>query len=142
MNERGAVATIEALIVSVRAEGNAFAEGEEETLLVCITDDNGVTGIGECPCTPAVIKAMIDQQTVHFWSQGIRDLIVGEDPLEARALFDRVYHGSFYHGRRGTFIQAMSAVDIALWDLVSGGYLRGTVGADRRRDRSPGRDCS
>ncbi len=118
MTERGAVAEIEALIVSVPAEGNAFAEGREETLLVRVTDDNGLTGIGECPCTPIVIKAMIDQETIHFWSQGIRDVLVGEDPLEARALFDRVYHGSFYHGRRGTFIQAMSAVDIALWDLA------------------------
>jgi L-alanine-DL-glutamate epimerase-like enolase superfamily enzyme len=112
------IADIEALIVAVPAEGNAFAEGEEETLLVRVTDENGQYGIGECPCTPKVIKAMIEQETIHFWSQGIRDLMIGEDPLEARALFDRVYHGSFYHGRRGSFIQAMSAVDIALHDLA------------------------
>lgn len=112
------VAQIEALIVSVPALGNAFAEGEEETLLVRVSDENGLYGIGECPCTPAVIKAMIDTETIHFWSQGIKDVIVGQDPLEAKALFDRVYHGSFYHGRRGTFIQAMSAVDIALYDLA------------------------
>ncbi len=112
------VATIEALIVSVPAEGNAFADGAEETLLVRITDEDGRYGIGECPCTPEVIKAMIDQETIHFWSQGVPDLVIGADPIEARAIFDRVYHGSFYHGRRGTFIQAMSAVDIALWDLA------------------------
>ena len=112
------VATVEALVVSVPALGNAFAEGEEETLLVRVTDENGTYGIGECPCTPQVIKSMVDQETIHFWSQGIADIVVGADPLEARALFDRVYHGSFYHGRRGTFIQAMSAVDIALWDLA------------------------
>ena len=112
------VAAVEALIVSVPAVGNAFAEGAEEALLVKVTDEAGNFGIGESVCTPAVIKAMVDQATIHFWSQGIRDIVIGADPLEARALFDRVYHASFYHGRRGTFIHAMSAVDIALWDLA------------------------
>ena len=112
------IATVEALIVSVPALGNAFAEGEEETLLVRITDEDGTYGIGESVCTPKVVQAMIEQETIHFWSQGIGDLLVGADPVEARALYDRIYHGSFYHGRRGTFIQAMSAIDIALWDLA------------------------
>jgi len=112
------IASVEALIVAVPAEGNAFAEGEEEALLVRITDESGVYGIGESVCTPKVVKAMVEQETIHFWSQGIGDLLVGADPVEARALYDRIYHGSFYHGRRGTFIQAMSAVDIALWDLA------------------------
>ncbi|MEM7093079.1 MAG: mandelate racemase/muconate lactonizing enzyme family protein [Actinomycetota bacterium] len=118
MHVTSPVASIEALIVSVPALGNAFAEGEEETLLVRATDADGRYGIGESVCTPAVVKAMIDQETIHFWSQGIKDLILGQDPIEAAALYDRVYHGSFYHGRRGTFIQAMSAVDIALYDLA------------------------
>ncbi len=112
------VAEVEALVVSVPAAGNAFAEGAEETLLVRVADAEGRYGIGESVCTPAVVKAMIEQETIHFWSQGIRDLIVGADPIEARALYDRVYHASFYHGRRGTLIQALSAVDIALWDLA------------------------
>ena len=113
-----AVAAVEALIVSVPAVGNAFAEGSEETLLVKVTDEDGRVGIGESVCTPAVVKAMIDQRTIHFWSQGIADVVVGADPIEAAALYDRAYHGSFYHGRRGTYIQAYSAVDIALYDLA------------------------
>lgn len=113
-----AVAAVEALIVSVPAVGNAFAEGSEETLLVKVIDEDGRVGIGESVCTPAVVKAMIDQRTIHFWSQGITDVVVGADPIEAAALYDRAYHGSFYHGRRGTYIQAYSAVDIALYDLA------------------------
>jgi L-rhamnonate dehydratase len=112
------IRSVEAVIVSVPAEGNAFAETNEETVLVRVTDEDGVYGIGESPCTPRVIKAMVEQETIHFWSQGIADILVGQDPVEAQALFDRVYHASFYHGRRGTFIQAMSAVDIALHDLA------------------------
>lgn len=112
------IAEIEAIIVSVPAEGNAFAEGSEETLLVRVTDEDGLHGIGECVAVPEVVKAMVEQPTVNFWSQGIRDVMVGKDPLEARALYDRAYHGSFYHGRRGVLVFALSAVDIALHDLA------------------------
>ncbi|HAT17793.1 MAG TPA: mandelate racemase/muconate lactonizing enzyme family protein, partial [Gemmatimonadetes bacterium] len=118
MSFRATIAQIEALIIAVPAEGNAFAEDDEETVLVRVTDENGLYGIGECITTPTVTKAMIDMPTVNFWSKGIRDLLIGEDPLEAVALYDRVYHSSFYHGRRGTLIQALSGVDIALWDLA------------------------
>ena len=118
MSSRSPIARIEALIIAVPAEGNAFAEDDEETVLVRVTDENGLYGIGECITTPTVTKAMIDMPTVNFWSKGINDLLIGEDPLEAVALYDRVYHASFYHGRRGTLIQAMSGVDIALWDLA------------------------
>ncbi|SVA03142.1 uncharacterized protein METZ01_LOCUS55996 [marine metagenome] len=118
MSFRATIAQIEALVIAVPAEGNAFAEDDEETVLVRVTDENGLYGIGECITTPSVTKAMIDMPTVNFWSKGIRDLLIGEDPLEAVALYDRVYHSSFYHGRRGTLIQALSGVDIALWDLA------------------------
>ena len=112
------IANVEALIVSVPAEGNAFAEGNEETVLVKVTDENGAYGIGECVATPSVTKAMIDMATVHFWSQGIKEQLIGRDPIEATALYDAVYHNSFYHGRRGILIHALSAVDIALYDLA------------------------
>ena len=52
------IAAVEALIVSVPALGNAFAEGEEETLLVRITDEDGTYGIGESVCTPKVVQAL------------------------------------------------------------------------------------
>ncbi len=113
------IVDLEAFIISVPAEGNAFAEGNEETVLVRITDEDGCHGIGECVATPSVTKAMIDMPTVHFWSQGIKDIVIGADPLETVALYDRVYHGSFYHGRRGILIHALSAVDIALHDLAA-----------------------
>ena len=118
MPSRSAIAKVEALIVAVPAEGNAFADDTEETVLVRVTDEAGLYGIGECITTPSVTKAMIESPTIHFWSRGIAEILVGADPLEAAALYDRVYHGSFYHGRRGTLIQALSGVDIALYDLA------------------------
>ena len=48
MSSRSPIARIEALIIAVPAEGNAFAEDDEETVLVRVTDENGLYGIGEC----------------------------------------------------------------------------------------------
>lgn len=112
------IINVEALVISVPAQGNAFAQDSEETLLVRITDENGLVGIGECVVTPHVIKEMVNTRTIHFWSQGIKDILLGADPIETVALYDRIYHGSFYHGRRGILIHALSAIDIALHDLA------------------------
>ena len=112
------IINVEALVISVPAQGNAFAQGSEETLLVRITDENGLVGIGECVATPHVIKEMVNTRTIHFWSQGIKDILLGADPIETVALYDRIYHGSFYHGRRGILIHALSAIDIALHELA------------------------
>ncbi len=113
------VVDLEAVVVSVPAEGNAFTETDtEDMLLVLAKDENGLIGFGECAATPRVVKEMIDFPSEHFWSNGIKEHVIGKDPIEALAIYDRIYHSSFYHGRRGTLINALSAVDIALYDLA------------------------
>ena len=114
-----AVAELEAIVVSVPAEGNAFTETEtEEMLVVLVTDENGLVGFGECAVAPWVLKEMIEYQTVHLWTHGIKEHVIGKDPIEALAIYDEIYHSSFYHGRRGILINALSAIDIALYDLA------------------------
>ena len=113
------VAELEAIVVSVPAEGNAFTETEtEEMLVVLVTDENGLVGFGECAVAPRVLKEMIEYQTVHLWTHGIKEHVIGKDPIEALAIYDEIYHSSFYHGRRGILINALSAIDIALYDLA------------------------
>lgn len=49
----------------------------------------------------------------------LKDLLVGEDPFQTEWLWNRMYsaEGTLTYGRRGIAIRAISAVDIALWDL-------------------------
>ncbi|MCI0537140.1 MAG: mandelate racemase/muconate lactonizing enzyme family protein [Verrucomicrobiales bacterium] len=110
---------LDAYVVSVPAEGNAFGERAEETLLVKVTDEDGLVGIGECVAAPAVTKAMVDMPTLNGWSQGIKNIVLGAEPLDRLMLYDQVYHNSFLHGRRGILIHALSAVDIAIHDLAA-----------------------
>jgi L-alanine-DL-glutamate epimerase-like enolase superfamily enzyme len=46
------------------------------------------------------------------------EILVGRDPLEIAALWQKAYEGTFWPGRRGLGIHALSAVDIALHDLA------------------------
>ena len=50
--------------------------------------------------------------------QHLRELVVGE-PLDAiERLWDLMWRGSLSFGRRGLVVHAISAVDLALWDLL------------------------
>jgi L-alanine-DL-glutamate epimerase-like enolase superfamily enzyme len=53
---------------------------------------------------------------------GLASLLIGENPLEVERLWYRMYRGSIYYGRRGVAIQAISAIDIALWDICGKVY--------------------
>ncbi|MGJ8720363.1 MAG: mandelate racemase/muconate lactonizing enzyme family protein [Salinibacterium amurskyense] len=80
--------------------------------IVEIQTDEGVTGWGECfgPGNVALANKVIVERV-------IQPMIVGEDPLDREVLWHRVYNLLRDHGQKGMPIQALSGVDIALWDL-------------------------
>ena len=92
-------------------------DGAVDTAVIRITADNGLFGLGETDAPPNAIAALLLAPSAHIWSLGIRDLLIGENPLEVERLWDKVYEGTIYHGRRGLGIMLMSAIDIALHDL-------------------------
>ena len=48
---------------------------------------------------------------------GLRELLIGADPLDVEGIWERLYVGSAMNGRRGAVINAIGALDIALHDL-------------------------
>jgi L-alanine-DL-glutamate epimerase-like enolase superfamily enzyme len=50
--------------------------------------------------------------------EGLKSLVLGEDPFEVERLWDKIYRGTIYHGRRGVAIQVLSGFDIACHDIV------------------------
>jgi L-alanine-DL-glutamate epimerase-like enolase superfamily enzyme len=109
------------------------AAGAEEPLgptymgLVKVSTDRGICGYSDMETCASVAKACVDAPR---WSQeegmecfdGLASLLVGENPLEVERLWYRMYRGSIYYGRRGVAMQAISAVDIALWDICGKAY--------------------
>src|SRR6185369_3792970 len=89
----------------------------QDAVLVRIRTDSGLEGIGEADSSPEVVKAIIDAPFSHNIACGLREILIGENPLETERLWQKMYRRTMYFGRTSVTICAMSAVDMALWDL-------------------------
>ncbi len=92
-------------------------DSSQDSLVVRVTTDAGIIGYGEVDSSPLVVKAVIDAPTSHLRARGLREVLLGENPLDTARLWDRMYQSSLYFGREGSVIQAMAGIDIALWDI-------------------------
>ena len=82
--------------------------------LVEIETDEGITGWGECfgPGNIALANKYIVEKV-------IQPLIIGEDPINKEYIWHKVYNLLRDSGQKGMPIQALSGIDIALWDILS-----------------------
>ena len=101
-------------IDTIRDEAN----GTQDAAIVRVHTDSGLIGLGEADSSPHIVKAIVEAPRSHSIMAGIRELVVGEDPLLVRRLWHKMYDGTLYFGRRGVGLHAISGVDIALWDLA------------------------
>jgi Mandelate racemase / muconate lactonizing enzyme, N-terminal domain len=53
----------------------------------------------------------------HTTTSDLAHLLMGEDPFETEKLWEKMYRANIYSGRRGIAIDAMSGLDMALWDI-------------------------
>ena len=89
----------------------------QDAVLVRIQTECGLEGIGEADSSPEVVKSIVDAPFSHNIACGLRELLVGENPLETDRLWQKMYRRTMYFGRKAVGITAMAAVDMALWDL-------------------------
>ena len=101
----------------------AKTAGTQDTLLIRIRTDQGLEGIGESDASPEVLKAIVDAPYSHNIACGLRELLVGENPLDTDRLWAKMYRRTMYFGRRAVGIAAMAGVDLALWDTSRGMFL-------------------
>ena len=82
--------------------------------LVEIETDDGITGWGECfgPGNIAIANKYIVEKV-------IQPLIIGEDPINKEYIWHKVYNLLRDSGQKGMPIQALSGIDIALWDILA-----------------------
>lgn len=111
------ISRIECLSLRAPMANAADCDGAVDTAVIRITAENGVFGLGETDAPPHAIAALLETPSAHVWSLSIGELLLGENPLEVERLWDKVYEGTIYHGRRGLGVMLMSAIDNALHDL-------------------------
>ena len=89
----------------------------QDVVLIRVRTDDGLEGIGEADASPEVVKAIIDAPFSHNIACGLREILIGEDPLAHDRLRQKLYRRTMYFGRTSVTMSAISAVDMALWDL-------------------------
>lgn len=95
----------------------SFTSSAQDNLVVLIETDAGITGIGECDVNPWMAKAVIEAPGTHTMGLAVKEMLIGADPFEIGELWRKIYLGTAMNGRRGVVIHALSAIDMALWDL-------------------------
>jgi D-galactarolactone cycloisomerase len=89
----------------------AYSQGwydKRMALVVEVVSDEGLSGFGEVYGPPRPNRGVVEAYA---------PLLIGEDPFAIERHWQRLYNHLRDHGQRGLAIQALSGIDIALWDL-------------------------
>ncbi len=90
-----------------KAKRSLFMSDKIPSFTVEISTDKGVKGYGNGgPGGSAVVEGHLIK------------LLLGEDPFDIERIWDTLWRSSMYYGRAGIVINAISGVDLALWDLL------------------------
>ena len=95
----------------------AFSQGwvnRRCATLVEVLTDAGASGWGEA-FAQGLEPPQIALATIQ---SALQPLLIGADPLDVEVLWHRMYHATRDYGRKGSVAAAISAIDIALWDIA------------------------
>jgi L-alanine-DL-glutamate epimerase-like enolase superfamily enzyme len=79
-------------------------------LIVEVFTDDGHVGIGNAALAPRLTKQAIDLY--------LGPLLIGADPFDVEFLWQHMYRRTVAWGRKGVGMTAISAIDIAIWDIL------------------------
>lgn len=94
-----------------------FRGGTYEITVRCTIITEVLTDTGLSGCTYAGDERARQGLIADIIASRLKPLLIGQDPLEVERLWDRMFAETIPHGERATILQAIGAVDIALWDL-------------------------
>lgn len=79
-------------------------------VFVRVHTDDGVTGLGDTFYLPQTVIAVIHEH--------IAPVLLGKDPLQIEQHWRDLHNAYARFGGRGAEIRALSAIDVALWDIA------------------------
>ena len=100
-------------ITDVRVVSKGLPSGGP--VLVEVQTDEGITGVGSTSASASVISALVEDD-----DDGLRSLLIGTDPTDPNMAWRRMF-ASGNRGRTGeggVAVNAMGAIDMALWDIA------------------------
>jgi L-rhamnonate dehydratase len=104
----GQIATPMSRYPEYRASRTSWGIDALGTLVVEVEDGAGRIGIGVSTGGPPAAWLV---------AHHLNRFVVGRRPSQVELIWDQMYRSSVYYGRKGLALNALSAVDLALWDL-------------------------
>jgi D-galactarolactone cycloisomerase len=77
--------------------------------LVAVYTDEGVTGWGSAFTNDTLVRGSLNV---------LEPLLLGENPLEPERVSEKLHANTFWMGRGGSITHTISAIDIAMWDIL------------------------
>ena len=78
--------------------------------MVEVETEGGHTGIGWCEDGCEAVPPIINNH--------LKRMVIGEDLFDYEGIWDRMYRASIPYGRKGVALEAIAAIDIAIWDAM------------------------
>jgi L-alanine-DL-glutamate epimerase-like enolase superfamily enzyme len=117
------ITDVETIILRVPDVGEV-CDGTQDAFVILIHTDEGLTGIGEADSMPSVLDAVFAAPLSNSIGRGLRQLLIGQDPLQIEPLWQRMMEGTLYLGTSGVRLSAISGAEMALWDIAGKAYGR------------------
>jgi L-alanine-DL-glutamate epimerase-like enolase superfamily enzyme len=96
-------------LFEARDRGNADRQQVAE-LLVKISTDEGIDGVGTVGAARGHAQFTIENHLKH--------IVMGRSPFDVELLWERMFRETIKYGRKGMVVEAISGIDIALWDIL------------------------
>jgi L-alanine-DL-glutamate epimerase-like enolase superfamily enzyme len=84
--------------------------GEVSNVVVRIRTDDGLEGVGTVGLGSPAAKPVIDHH--------LAPIVIGESPFDVELIWERMFRSTINIGRKGLVLEAISSIDIALWDIL------------------------
>lgn len=84
--------------------------GPVGAIVVVLRTDEGLEGVGTV--------GVGNGSALYILEHSLKPIVIGANPFDVELLWEQMFRSTIYFGRKGTALEAISAVDIALWDLM------------------------
>lgn len=84
--------------------------GSVYAVLVRVKTDEGLHGVGSVGVGNGAADYIIKEH--------LKAIVVGHNPFDVELLWEKMFRSTLNYGRKGVVLEAISAVDIALWDIL------------------------
>ena len=113
------ITDVDAIHLRVESQDQELFDGSYDDCVIVVHTDEGVSGLGEVESLTPAVQAFINGPSAHSRARALKEVLIGRDPTSPQELWELMYEGMEYVGRRGLGLHALGGVDLALWDIKS-----------------------